>query len=255
MSNIVIPDSIHQEFTVEVRAQSLRRVRDGLEEMSRGAFTATELSLAIASLAAGCVLGALQNGVGPSSSKLWWLFLCILPAVASGFVVNYFRQKSRSVPAAMARDLLRDFPDPDRATRVFQEMERLTGAWKLESHTATSEKTSTGLINFDVTRGRVSAAGLMYGEKGTPIGGISSEICDYQPRTKQFILVYRLTAHHDNGSQWMGLCIVNGILIDEEDSNGLVIRGQWFHLQADASGKRSWGTATLTHLLDHESQE
>jgi len=52
MNNIRMPNSVHEDFAVEVSAQTLRRIRDKLHEVSRGKFSPAELSLTGASLAA-----------------------------------------------------------------------------------------------------------------------------------------------------------------------------------------------------------
>jgi len=249
VSNIRTPRSIREEFTVEVPARVLRRVRDGLEGISQGLFSAAELSLAIASLAAGGILAALQSGVGPESNRLWWLFYSILPAITAGGITNYLRHRSRSVPALKARDLLTDFPDPDQATPMFDEIERLAGAWALESVTATSGKKSAGSINFSVTRGRIHVAGQLYGESGSQIATISSEVCDFQPRTKQLLLVYRLAAYNEDNVYVIVLCILNATLFhDSEDAGPAQIKGNWFHLHGDPSTTRPGGTAILKRL-------
>lgn len=247
MSNARKPDLSDQDFAIEISANSLRNARQELSRITRNRLRFSELFLAIASLAMGSSLTALQNGISPQS-PLWWMFYTILPAVALGSLVAFIllTQLSSSEPAEKAMEVLRLLPNPDQAMPIFEEYQRLAGSWSLESTTATSAKTSTGVINIHVTRTRIKAAGLLYGESDTPIGDLESRICQFQPETKQLLLIYRLSAHNDNGKQVVADCVLSGIVFETEDPGGMLIKANWFHLQEGPSGTAPSGTAYLT---------
>jgi len=109
------------------------------------------------------------------------------------------------------------------------------------------------LINFHSSKGRLSAVGQIYGESGTPIGQIASDLCDYQPETKQLIWVYRITAQNDDGSQIIAQCIFSGIVFLDDARSSALIKGNWFHLQGTARGDGviPSGTAML-NLRPHD---
>jgi hypothetical protein len=259
MSEIRNGNGDHGDFSVEMPANSLRRARKKLSEISKDSFRPSELCLSGASASTGGFLAALRSGVD-SQSSLWWLFYGVLPAFALAGLVAYLLLKRLSTfqPAALAKDVLEILPDPDQATPIFKESDRLAGTWKLESTTTKSGKKSTGLINFHVMRGRITAGGQIYGESNLAIGDMTSEICDYQSTTKQLVWVYRLSAQNDDGSQVMARCIFSGIFF-ENGSTDLtsqrLIKGNWFHLQGNPSpdGARPSGSATLTLQPQSES--
>ena len=232
-----------RDFPVEISAVDIRRIKAGLAEIAKTSFPSTELALTIASLAAGGVIGALQAGVGASSSPAWWLSYLVLPPTAVGGAVAYFMLKriSVTIPAARAKALLEVLGDGRS-----RPLDTLAGRWEMTSSTKTSGKTSTGSLNIEVIQGRASAAGIMYGESTQPIAQITAEVCDYRETTHQFVLVYLLSAINDNGGQILARCIFDGVVFDLEAEPK--IRGSWFHLEGDEAGGRPWGHATLVRV-------
>ncbi len=246
MSDIRTPNSCRRDFTVEVSASTLRQVREGLVAISKIHFLPRELCLAGASMAGGVFLSALTTGF-TFQSGLWWFFYCILPAFSLASLVGYLllTKFSISQPSAKAQELLRIIPDPDKTSPMFEEIEKLAGSWKLESITKTSGKKVTGTINISVERGRISAAGLLYGESGDPIAEVESRICDYNPNTKHLLLIYQLSANNDNGTQVITMCVFSGIIF-WTGSPKPFIKGNWFHLLEGPDGSKPWGTIKLT---------
>ena len=226
-----------RDFPVEMSGKDIRRIRDGLTEIATTTFPSTEFALTVASLAAGGVLSDLLVGGGVQTNA--WPYLILLP-VAVGGTVAYFMLKriSTSIPAARARVLLEIL-----ASGRSSPLESLAGRWNLTSLTKSSGKASTGFVNIELTQGRASAAGILYGESNQPIAQISAEICDYRESTHQFVLLYVLSAINDNGSQVLARCIFDGVVFAEESQQQ--IRGSWFHLEGDDSGSRPWGHASF----------
>lgn len=83
-------------------------------------------------------------------------------------------------------------------------------------------------------------AGLLYGEKGTLIGMVTSRFCNYDDDKHQLLMVYGLSALDDDGRQTISECVFSGILFP--GTGTLIVRGHWYHL----SGEPISGTAEFS---------
>jgi hypothetical protein len=174
----------------------------------------------------------------------------LLAAHSSGDLDHYWLTKRKATvePAVRARDLLGDLLDSAETSP--REIEQLAGIWTMKSSTKTSGKVSTGTLQFEIAQGRITMTGVVYGASARPIAQIQSEVCDYQPHLQQLLLVYDFAGHNDDGSHVLARCVLNGMLFDDGERDGLSIRGSWFHLQSGPSGPPPWGSATLTRHPD-----
>ncbi|MFW6155516.1 MAG: hypothetical protein ACOC95_09900 [Planctomycetota bacterium] len=231
------------EFPVWMPVRLLRELRRDLAEISRDkSLPSAEISLAVASMAAGGFFTALQGGVG-LQSRAWWLFYGVLPALAASGTVSYvlLREFATSRPASRAAELLRLLPDP--RVSAHEDLALMCGQWTLHSTTATSGKGSRGCVNLIVTQGQIQAAGQLYGEAEQPIAEVKTHICHYESKTKQFSMLYQVAAMNDNGSLDIAMCAFSGIVFRDDEK--MTIRGTWYHLEGASGEGRRWGNATL----------
>ena len=70
-----------EEYVVTIDSNLLRRSRQSLEHMTDKPSPTPEILLAVASVALGGVMGALQGGVTIASSN-WWIFFVVMPVLA-----------------------------------------------------------------------------------------------------------------------------------------------------------------------------
>lgn len=242
-------DPNRRDFMVEIAASTLRRIRNKLAGISKIRFRFADISLALATLAGGGFLTALSGG-SQFGINQWWLFYSICPVVTVAGLVTYFFMihfpLGQSV--TVANDILAELPDPDQLTPKFTEKNRLAGPWQLDSSTTPSGKKTTGIVNIHVTGGRISAAGQLYGEFGSPIAEISSVVCDYEPGTRLLSLIYQVSAHNDDGSQVTSRCVLSGILFDNEEGGGSEIKCNWYHVGGKLDKVNPCGTAKLSRL-------
>jgi len=110
------PEEDLKEVKIVVRASVLTRCRTKLASAARATFPWYELALAISSLAAGAVIGALPADIKPGSVT-YIVFFTVLPAVAVGSFVAYVlaRHRERREITTVASDVLAELPDPDKA--------------------------------------------------------------------------------------------------------------------------------------------
>lgn len=110
------PEADVNDFVVEVRASTLERCRGQLGQLAKLGFPWHEVALGVSTLAFGALLGALQTGV-PLNSANGVLFYCVAPSVGAAAAVAFWflRKRSSSDAAGIAKVVLQDLPDPERA--------------------------------------------------------------------------------------------------------------------------------------------
>lgn len=104
------------DFKVQVRASTLRRVRSKLQGIEDPDFPWHELTLGISTLAFGGSLGALPAKLA-ACDALAILFYTVLPVIGTGCLVAYlFLRHGRSVhqnPVRSVDEALAELPDPE----------------------------------------------------------------------------------------------------------------------------------------------
>lgn len=105
-----------EDFKVQVRASTLRRVRGKLEHIRDPEFQWHELALGIATLSYGGFLGAIPAKL-VAGEALAIFFYSVLPVVGTGALVAYLflRHPVHQSPARISSDALNELPDPDKA--------------------------------------------------------------------------------------------------------------------------------------------
>ncbi|MBI1815907.1 MAG: hypothetical protein HYR72_13085 [Deltaproteobacteria bacterium] len=229
------------EVMFEIRERDLRYCRDRLASVDGARFQATDLILAITTLGAGGVLGALASGTS-TSSPYWWLFFIVLPMLAAAALVAYvlFKYFGENERVVIAKEVLRILPNPIEAASANSEYSKLSGRWTLESATSISGKRSSGDLLLYVRQAHIAIAGTITGESGKQLGEIYSRFASYDPPTHRFVFIYGYSAINDNGQLDASECAFSGIV--SGGSPTLIVRGNWFHL----TGPSVAGTATLT---------
>jgi hypothetical protein len=116
---ILQPGEDWNDFQVGVRASVLRRARERLSSQSLQRVPVPELLLGTATLTAGASLSALVAEVDLSSIR-GGLFYILAPIIAVGTATAYgFMRHIRSLSSEqLAKEILRDLPDPEKAVEV-----------------------------------------------------------------------------------------------------------------------------------------
>jgi hypothetical protein len=119
------PEEDASEILVQVRGTTLRRARKRLFELQADRFPWSEILLGVATICIGGYLGALAAGLPWGTvtkntavpTLLGVLFYAMMPAVFTGCAVGYLltRRSSTLETSSVARDILTELPDPDRA--------------------------------------------------------------------------------------------------------------------------------------------
>jgi hypothetical protein len=104
------------DFKVQVRASTLRRVRSKLQGVKAPGFPWQELALGMCTLAFGGSLGALPAKLSACDS-LAIFFYTVLPCIGTGCLVAYLflRHSVHHNPVNSAGEALAELPDPDKA--------------------------------------------------------------------------------------------------------------------------------------------
>lgn len=104
------------DVKIVVRGSVLTRCRAKLAIAAEAKFPWYELALALSSLAAGAVAGAIPADIQQGSGK-YLVFFTILPVVAIGAFVAYLflRHQRESGASNIAQSVLSELPDPEKA--------------------------------------------------------------------------------------------------------------------------------------------
>lgn len=113
------PEGDCNDFQVGVRASILKQCRTRLQSIADERFPFAEILLGVSTLAAGGALSAIVSNVQIASWQ-GTLFFVLLPVVAVGSGVAYgvLCRIKKIETEHMAKDILQNLPDPDRAVDV-----------------------------------------------------------------------------------------------------------------------------------------
>ena len=109
------PEDDINDFIVKVKASTLRRCRARLTDIKPKKFPYGEVSLGVATMAWGAVLGALPAGIKPDTWQAIFFFN-LLPVLATAATVGYLflRHFSAVDYTQRAQEVLDQLPDPDK---------------------------------------------------------------------------------------------------------------------------------------------
>lgn len=118
----VIPTADDQnDFMISIRANSLRKWRAKLGQISVINFPWAEILLAIAAIIIGATLSAIISGVELDSIKGIFFYVVLPPIGAASFISQIFiRSSSTAKSSQIARDLIEEIPDPHTTAKERQ---------------------------------------------------------------------------------------------------------------------------------------
>jgi len=110
------PEEDAADFEIYVRASTLNRIRNNLNNISTSGFPWEELLLGFSTLLLGAWIGAVPSEINHTDTKYFWYFQAF-PAMGFSALIAYIflRKQSYSALISMAKSAHDELPDPKRA--------------------------------------------------------------------------------------------------------------------------------------------